>query len=113
MSGGQAGCPGSKSEDELEELDVGAEIDDFKGKFGEISWMECGENWGKARSTRNQAKPWIKINKTSSNPQITKKIGAIFGGDFRIYDEIKQKKARKRWGRLRNRDQHGSDTKMM
>ena len=33
----RAGCPGSKSEDELEELDFGAEIDDFGGKIGEIS----------------------------------------------------------------------------
>ena len=45
--------------------------------------MESGETWGNARSTRNQANPWIKINKTSSYQQITKKIGAIFGRDFR------------------------------
>ena len=51
-------------------------------KIDEISWMKDGETWGNARSTRNQANPWIKINKTSSNQQITKKIGAIFGGDF-------------------------------
>ena len=51
MSGGRAGCPSSKSEDELEELDFGAEIDDFGGKIGEISWLESGETWGKARST--------------------------------------------------------------
>ena len=80
-SGGRAGCPGSKSEDEL---DFGVEIDDFGGKIANNSWMESGETWGDARSTRNQANPWIKINKTSSNQQITKKIGAIFCGDFRI-----------------------------
>ena len=34
---GSGGCPGFKSEDELEELDFGAEIDDFGGKIGEIS----------------------------------------------------------------------------
>ena len=78
---GMDGCPGSKSEDELEELDFAAEIDDFGGKIGEISWMERGETWGDARSTRNQENPWIKIKK-SSNQQITKKIRAIFGGDF-------------------------------
>ena len=49
--------------------------------------MKSGETWGDARSTRNQANPWIKINKTSSNQQITKKIGAIFGGDFEIGEE--------------------------
>ena len=46
-----AGCPGSKSEDELEELDFGAEIDDFGGKIGEVSWMESGKTWGDSRST--------------------------------------------------------------
>ena len=51
MSGGRAGCPGSKSEDALEELDFGAEIDDFGGKIGEILWMEGGETRGDARST--------------------------------------------------------------
>ena len=51
MSRGRAGCPGSKSEDELEELNFGAEIDDFGGKIGEISWMESGETWGDARSS--------------------------------------------------------------
>ena len=63
---------------------LGAKIDDFKGKIGEISWMESGKNWGKARSTSNKANPWIKFNKTSSNQQIIKKIGPTFGGDFRI-----------------------------
>ena len=63
------------------ETRFGAEIDDFGGKIVEISWMEGGETWGDARSTRNQANPWIKINKTSSQQQITKKIGVIFGGD--------------------------------
>ena len=59
-------------------------MDDFRVKIEEISWMEGGETWGDARSTRNQANPWIKINKTSSNQQIRKKkLGAIFGGDFR------------------------------
>ena len=78
MSGARAGCPGSKSEDELEELDFGAEIDDFGGKIAEISWMEIGENSGKARSTQDTTNPWIKINKTSSHQQITKKIGGYF-----------------------------------
>ena len=33
------------------ETRFGAEMDDFKGKIGEISWMESGETWGDARST--------------------------------------------------------------
>ena len=61
-----------------------AEFGDFGVKIEEISWMESGETWGNARSTRNQANSWIKINKTAPNQQITKTIGAIFGGDLRI-----------------------------
>ena len=49
--------------------------------------MKSGEIWGNARSTQNQANPWIKINKTSSNQQITKKIGAILVGIFKIGEE--------------------------
>ena len=59
-------------------FELGAEIDDSKVKIGEISWMEGGETWGDARSPRNQANPWIKINKTSSNQQITKQIWGLF-----------------------------------
>ena len=81
-SGGRARCPGPKSEDELEELDLGAEIDEFKVKIGEISWMESGETWGNARSTQNQANPWIKIRKTSSKLTNHKKIEGYFCGDF-------------------------------
>ena len=98
MSGGRAGCPGSKSEDELEELDFGAEIDDFGGKIAEISWMESGETWGDARSTRNQENPWIKINKTSSNQQITKKIGGYFWWAFSDLGRNQQNQARKQRG---------------
>ena len=59
-----------------------AENGDLGVNIEEISCMKDGETWGHARSTRNQANPWIKINKTSSNQQITKKIGPNFGGDF-------------------------------
>jgi len=62
---------------------LGAEIDDFGGKIGEISWMESGEKWGKARSTSNKANSRIKFNKTSSNEQITKKkLGLFLVGNF-------------------------------
>ena len=82
---GLAGCPGvgpdvrapnprMNSRNSI----LGVEMDDFGGKIGEISCMESGENWGKARSTSNKANPRIKFNKTSSNQQITKKIGGYF-----------------------------------
>ena len=88
---------------------LGAEIDDFGGKIAEISWMESRENWGKARSRRYKANPRIKFNKTSSNQQITKKIGGyFFGGDFRNWDKINKTRLENRTGRLRNRDQRGS-----
>ena len=66
---------------------IWVENDDFGVKINEISWMKDEETWGNARSTRNQANPWIKINKTSSNQQITKKIGALFVGNFLIRDK--------------------------
>ena len=42
--------------------------------------MKDGETWGDARSTRNQANTWIKINKTISNQQITRKLGYFLWG---------------------------------
>ena len=53
-----------------------------RAKFDEILWMESGETWGYARSTLNQANPWIKINKISSHQQITKKICGYFWWGF-------------------------------
>ena len=76
MSGSTAGV--GKNFADRDRGEFGAEMDDFGGEIGWISWMESGETWGDARSTRNQANPWIKSNKTSSNQQITKKIGGYF-----------------------------------
>ena len=70
--------------------------------------MEGGGTWGNARSTRNQANPWIKINKTSSNQQITKKLGLFLVGIFEIGEEHNKFRIENKEGRLRNRDQHGS-----
>ena len=84
MSGPMARMSGPTNPDlDLDfETRFGAEIDDLGGKIGWISWMEGGETWGYARSTRNQANPWIKINKTSSHQQITKHFGGYFCGEF-------------------------------
>ena len=68
------------------ETRFGAEIDDFGAKLGDFvdgKWR----NLGNARSTQNQANPWIKINKTSSNQQITKKIGGYFWWGFSKFRE--------------------------
>jgi hypothetical protein len=60
------------------ERKIGAKFVGFRG----WTWWR---SWGKARSTCNTSNPWIKINKTSSNQQITKKIGmALFVGIFEI-----------------------------
>ena len=42
MSGSRAGCPGSKSEDELKELDFGAEIRRFRGFLGGLQGGDGG-----------------------------------------------------------------------
>ena len=88
MTAGRAGCPGSKSEDELEELDFEAEIDDFGGKIGEISWMEGGE----ARSTSHTQTSRIKTNKISTHEQITKKkLGLFLVGISEIRTKLSKK----------------------
>ena len=61
--------------------EIGAEKDDFGAKLDGL-WMESGETWEDARSTRKQANPWININKTSSNQQITKILGLFLVGIF-------------------------------
>ena len=56
-----------------------------RSKLDEFRGWKVGKRWGKARSTRNTANPWSKINKTSSNSQITEKFGmAIFVGIFEL-----------------------------
>ena len=84
------------------------EFGDFGVKIDEISSMESGENWGNSRSTRNQANPLIKINKTSSNQQITKKIGLFLVGIFEIGEEHYKIRLENNEGRLQNHDQRGS-----
>ena len=74
--GCRAVCPGSGSVDELDEHRVEC------SNPGQNSEDFVDGNWGKARSTCNTRNPRIKSNKTSSHQQITKKIGAIFVGQF-------------------------------
>ena len=73
----RAGCPGSKSEDELEELDLGAEIYDFKVKIGETSWMESGEKLDPQVTKQIHGSNSTKHHHTNKSQ---KKFGAIFGG---------------------------------
>ena len=100
MSGLRPGCPARRLQISFgaSKLDLGAEIDEFGGKIDGLSWMENGDTWGYARSTRNQANPWIKINKTSSNQQITKKIGVFLVGNFQNWGRTQQNQARKQQG---------------
>jgi len=69
-------------------------------KDGEVEIERIG-GWkrevmvGKARSTRSNANPWTKSNKISTHQQITKKIGAIFGGAFLDLGRKQQNQARK------------------
>ena len=57
-------------------------------------WKRVGRV-GKARSTRNNTNPWTKSNKISTHKQITKKFGAIFGGEFSELGRKQQNQARK------------------
>ena len=59
----------------------------FGAKFRRFCGWKLEKRWGKARYSCYTKNPRIKSNKTSSNQQITKKIGAIFGGDFEIGEE--------------------------
>jgi len=43
----------------------------------------------------NNTNPWTKSNKISTHQQITKKIGAIFGGEFSDLGRKQQNQARK------------------
>ena len=82
MSGDRAGCPGSKSEDELEELDLGAKIDDFKVKIGEISWMESGETWEMLDPLETKKIHGSKSTKHHQTNKSQKKLGLFLVGIF-------------------------------
>ena len=80
-----------------------------RSKLGRFRGWKGRKRWGKARSTCNQANPWIKINKTSSNQQITKKIWGYFWWAFsKFWMKSHKRKARKRWQGVQIRDQRGS-----
>ena len=87
------GCPGSWIGDEHEERHV--KNCNSGAKFGRIGGWKSWERWGKARSTRCKADPWIKSNKTSSHQQITKKIGGYFWWRFSDLGRKQQNQARK------------------
>ena len=75
----RAGCSGSGSGDEQDEH---REERLNPGEIRRNLWMEIGGKGWEARSTINKANPQIQTNKISTHQQITKKIGAIFDGDF-------------------------------
>ena len=54
----------------------------IRAKFRGICGWKLEENGWEARSTQNKANPQIQTNKISTHQQITKKFGAIFGGEF-------------------------------
>ena len=84
MSGAQAGCPGSKSEDELEELDFGAEIDDFGAKFDGFRGWKVGKLGEMLDPLESKEIHGSKSTKHQQTNKSQKKLGAIFGGDFWI-----------------------------
>jgi hypothetical protein len=77
--------PDVRGLDPADELMNSQKIVDIGTKFVRICQGKRRKRVGNARATRNQANPWIKFNKISSNSQITKKFGmAIFVGIFEI-----------------------------
>ena len=74
-----------------DELENGEKFEDFV----DFGWISRVKWWGKARSTCNTTNSRIKINKTSSYQQITKKIRASFGGEFSKLGQNQQNQARK------------------
>ena len=88
-------------------------MDDFGVKIEEISWMEGGETCGEARSTRNTANPWIKINKTSSNQQITKKLGLFLVRIFEFRTKSSKRRLEMEGGHSEFVINVAHDTKMM
>ena len=90
-----------------------AEFGDFGVKIDEISWMKDGETWGNARSTRNQANPWIKINKTSSNQQIKKNWGLFLVGIFEFRTKSSKRRLENGGGGSKIVINMAHDTKMM
>ena len=67
------------------------------GKLGEmLDPLETKQIHG-SKSTKHH-----QTNKSQKN------MGAIFGGDFRIWDKINKTRLENTTGRLRNRDQRGS-----
>ena len=94
MSGWKAGCPGLSGQisglvgPDFRALDPGtngmntAWRGQIRAKFGGICGWKLGENGWEARSTQNKENPRIQTNKISTHQQITKKIRAIFGGEF-------------------------------
>ena len=105
MSGPVAGCPVRRMSGEFGRMSVlwiGDGHDELHGKkgnsgakFGRIGGWKSRERWGKARSTRCKADPWIKSNKTSSHQQITKKNWGYFWWGFSDLGRKQQNQARK------------------
>ena len=91
-----------------------AEMDNFGVKIEEISWMKGGETCGEARSTRNTTNPWIKINKTSSNQQITKNnLGLFLVGIFEFRTKSSKRRLENGGGGSEIVINVAHDTKMM
>ena len=82
MSGDSGGCPGAWIVAERDELH--GKKGNSGAKFRRNRGWKLRERWGKARSTRCKADPWIKSNKTSSHQQNTKKLGIFLWGIFKL-----------------------------
>ena len=113
MSRGRAGCPGSKSEDELEELNFGAEIYDLWAKFDGFRGWNMGKLGGKLDPLETKQIHGSKSTKHHQTNKSQKKLGLFLVGIF----EFRTKTTKSSWktqGRgSKNVINVAHDTKMM
>ena len=106
MSGGQAGCPGSGSVDELEELRVersnpGQNSDDFVDE----NWGKDGEKLDLPATHEIRGSNPTKLHHTNKSQ---KKLGLFLVGIFEIGEEHNKIRLEHEEERLQNCDQRGS-----
>ena len=111
MSGGRAGCPGSGSVDELEELRVEEQNSgQNSGDFVDGNWGKDGGKLDLPTTHEIHGSNPTKLHHTNKS---RKKLGAIFVGNFRIRDKINKTRLETQRGGSKIMINMALDTKMM
>ena len=88
-------------------------MDDFGGKIWWISWKEGGETWEMLDQLETKQIYGSNPTKLRQTNKSQKNLGLFLVGIFEIGEEHNKIRLENNEGRLQNRDQRGSDTKMM